>query len=113
MKTTSILKANDLIQQENPNANTMIVTYNADGDAAASITGDPDKIAQALFAVMHDEQNPQLAKDIYTMVRDIAFNIISQHSPMAEDLADMFAQSTEDEEVSNSQCMIYPLNSLN
>lgn len=97
MKKSIIQKVHEAIQEESANADTMFVAHESNDDISVSLRGDSNKIGQALYAAMHDIDNPELAKDIYLMIKNITYNIINNPSDMADDMIAMFSQTTNED----------------
>lgn len=107
MKKSTLKKIHELIRKENPNANIMVAMCDVEDDIVVSLQGKRGKIGQALFAAMHDTDNPELAKSIYLMVKNLAFNIINNPSEMADDMTAMFFQTT-DNDINKTGCEMFP-----
>lgn len=111
MKTTAIEQSHNTIQKENPGANTMVAVHNADGDIAVSISGDFNKISQALYAAMHDTKNPKLANEIYLIIKNVVFNAVNLQSQFANDLINTIIEASNNNN-KNAACPIYPIDLL-
>lgn len=78
MKATTIKKAHMLIQEEAPDSNTMVAVCESNENISVSFLGEPGKIGKALYAAMHDDEQPQMAAQTYLMLKDIVYNIINE-----------------------------------
>lgn len=103
-----IQKVHESIQKESPNADTMIVAHETNDDITVSVQGDGNKIGKALYTAMHDANNPELAAQIYLMIKNITFNIINTPSEMADDMVSMFSRVTN-KGAGKSKCKIISL----
>lgn len=62
-----------------------IVIAHKEGQSGGTIKGNVDNIAQAFFALLH--QDNDLAKAVYRIIKLNAMNIINNPSPYAMDLS--------------------------
>lgn len=108
MKKSIIQKAHESIQKKSPNADTMIVAHETNDDITVSLQGDGNKIGKALYTAMHDANNPELAAQIYLMIKNVVFNIINAPSKMADDMVLMFSQ-VADKDMDKPKCKIISL----
>lgn len=108
MKKSTIQKTHEAIQKESPNANSMVAICETNDDITVSLRGDCNKIGMALYAAMNNSDTPELAKQIYTMIKNITYNIINNPSAMADDMIAMFFQTT-DNDMNKTGYKIFPL----
>lgn len=107
MKTLTIKKAHDIIQQDSPKANTLIAVCDADDNITVSFAGKPSMAGKALYAAIYDTEHPEAAQDVYNMLKDIMLNILYNPSPMADDLAESFRMVMD--EAKENKCKTIPL----
>lgn len=107
MKALTIKKAHDIIQQDSPKANTLIAVCDADDNITVSFAGKPSMTGKALYAALYDTEHPEAAQDVYNMLKDIVFNILTNPSPMADDLTATFHQI--EDEMERHSCKTIPL----
>lgn len=63
-----------------------IIIAHKDGQCGGSAYGNIENIAQAFFALLH-QQNGDLAKAVYRIIKLNAMNIVANPSPYAMDLS--------------------------
>ena len=88
----------------------MVIAHDEVDDVNFAMQGNAKNIAAALFATMHDNKNPEATETVYTMIKDITFNILAQRTKWADDLLSMIAEIPDDTEVSN--CIKIPFNQI-
>lgn len=105
MKKATIQKIHDTIQKENKNADALIAVCNNNDDITVSAQGDINRVGQAIFASLFDNDNQDLASGIYMMIKNITYNLIKMPSPYAEDMKSMFLEQFGDKS-NNTECQI-------
>lgn len=108
MKAATIKEAHTLIQKDAPNANTLIAICETNDNISVSFLGEPSKIGKALYAVMHDDRQPEMAAQTYLMVKDIVYNLLREKTDYSKDMFEMAFQ-TADEEAYTYQPNTVPL----
>lgn len=99
MKKSTVQKIQDIIKQENQDTHTLIAACDANDNTTISLQGKSGKVAEALYVVMHSTEHADLGKELYLMVKNIVYNIINNHSPMADDMIDMFLQTINNNDI--------------
>lgn len=105
MKASVIEKSHKTILQEDPNADTMIVVNDANNDITLSLSGDPNKIGQAMYAMIQDFKHKELAEQTFQIIKGVVYNVLKSSSPTANEMANVFKQASK---LSKTQCKTVP-----
>lgn len=86
MKEETIKRIITIIKEESPGTDVLLVTHHEDEGIRSAMVGNIMAIAQAMFTITYDSNNPVHANNMYGIVKNIACNIVSNPSAMAKDL---------------------------
>lgn len=86
MKEETINRIIAIIKEEAPGTDVLIVAHHKDEGIKSVIGGNPVSIAQAMFTITYDNQNPAHANNVYNIIKNVVCNIVSNPSAMAKDL---------------------------
>lgn len=81
-----ILKA-----QQDANQDMMVISCDKDSNVHLGLVGDINRVAEALFAVILNNNNPEASTKVYTMIKNVIYNIIINPSDQSEDMLTMVA----------------------
>lgn len=109
MKKSTIQKIQNIIKEESQDVHTLIATCDTDDNITVSLQGKSGVIGKVLYAIIHNMEHEDVANELYTMIKNIAYNIINNHSPMADDLVNMFLQTINDNGYAQSERPTIPL----
>lgn len=85
--------------QKESKTDMMIMACDQAGAVSLTMVGDMTRVTAALFASLNDKKRPDIQKQLFDMVKNLAFNIIRTPSPMSDELLAMIASlATEDGE---------------
>ena len=73
-----------IIKTFGDDVNSLIISEMND-ECGAMIHGKITNIAQAIFAVIHDNEN-EIGEDLYRIIKSVTLNIIANETPYATDL---------------------------
>lgn len=107
MKLAFIKEIQENIQEKSDNANALVAIYEKNNNISVSLLGNHEKVAQALYIAIYDKSQPELAKQIYEMVKAIVYNIICNNSPIKDDFVAMLRD--EFGVISENSCPTIPL----
>lgn len=106
------------MQKEGP-TNVLVMTLDAKDNVLSTLVGDPNKIGQAILNIIYNNKNPKLGTQIYEMIRNIVYSIITANDPkLSEDMQNMVIaalakymeqQEGEEGEAKPSQPKIIPM----
>lgn len=83
------------IKNEHPNVNMMLVLSDEDTPSCVTLNGKLHKLSLSLFAALCNDNNPQIAQNICSILKDVVFNATQNNYKMAEDLTQAILYITD------------------
>lgn len=95
-------------QQLGDDADVLVITHKA-MKCGCSIHGNENKIAEAIFALMHSD-NLEIKSGLYRIIKNIMLNILGNESPYTLDLAEAFLNALDNVTLDKTAAKIISLN---
>lgn len=78
--------------QQDAEQDMLVVSCDKDSNVHLGLVGDGSRIAEALFATILNSSNPEASAKIYTMIKNVVYNIILNPSDWSDDMLTMIAE---------------------
>lgn len=77
--------------QQDASQDLMVISCDKDNFVHLGLVGDIYKVAEALFAVILNNNDHEASAKVYTMIKNVIYNIIINPSDQSEDMLTMVA----------------------
>lgn len=117
IKEKTLLAFVQEVQKEGA-ADVLAMTSDAKDNVLSTLVGDPNKIGQAILNIIYNDKNPKLGTQIYEMIRNIVYSIMTANDPkLSEDMQNMaiaalgerVKRQEKEERAESSKSIIIPM----